>query len=326
MRASILTASSLLSLGLLTAAEPAEAQFLRKLGDRLADAVERRVEQNVERRVVGAIEDRAEEAVDNSFDAMFTAGANAASGNGAAGGGSNIFSRLTDTSNVKVADSYDFDISATFEVYQLDSRGRRKRDEDLEMVFYYSENAPYTGTRMLAGPSAQQDGAATTIIYDFEHQLMLMLMESEGERFAMPYNWGAVLDDAGAWPTGEEEGAIVADGLPAFERIGSRKISGYNSEGYRVRDDEHVTEIWVSTEVASGIERVFQANRSMPMLGAAMPAGYPQGMLMELNAEDLKSGETVVMRTTDIDMNAKVSYRMSDYPILNLGAMMNGGR
>src|SRR5690606_31383837 len=180
MRASILTASSLLSLGLLTAAEPAEAQFLRKLGDRLADAVERRVEQNVERRVVGAIEDRAEEAVDTSFDSMFNAGANAASGDGASGGANSIFSRFTDTSNIEVADSYDFDIAATFEVYQTDSRGRRDRDDDMEMIFYYSENAPYTGTKMIAGPGADQDAAAL-IIYDFEHQLMLMLMESEGE-------------------------------------------------------------------------------------------------------------------------------------------------
>lgn len=328
MRASILTATSLLSLGLLTTANTAEAQFLKKLGDRLTDAVERRVEQNVERRVVGAIEDRAEEAVDTSFDTMFNAGANAASGasgNDASGGGNSIFSRFTDTSNIEVADSYDFDIAATFEVHQLDSRGRRDRDNDMEMIFYYSENAPYTGTKMIAGPGADQDAAAL-IIYDFEHQLMLMLMESEGERFAMPYNWGAVLDEAGAWPVDEEDATISDNAaLPAFERIGSRKISGYDSEGYRVQDETHVTEIWVSTDVAPGIERVFQANRSMPMLGGNMPAGYPQGMLMELNAESLETGETVVMRTTDINMNANVSYRMSDYPILNLGAMMSGG-
>src|SRR5690606_12012474 len=246
---------------------------------------------------------------------------------GGGSSGSNIFSRLTDTSNIEVADSYDFDIAATFEIQTLDSRGRRDRDEDMEMVFYYSENAPYTGTKMTAGPGAEQEGAAM-IIYDFEHQLMLMLMESEGERFAMPYNWAAVMEDAQAWPiedTEVDEGAADT-AMPAFEHIGSRRISGYDSEGYRVQDETHVTEIWVSDEVAPGIERIFQANRSMPMLGGSMPPGYPQGMLMELNSEDLESGETVVMRTTDIDMDADVSFQMSDYPILDLGAMMRGAQ
>lgn len=325
MRAPILTATSLLALGLMTTADSAEAQFLRGLQDRLTDAVARRVEQNVENRVVGAIEDRAEAMVDNSFETMFSVGSNGAADGSASA--SNIFSRLTDTSNIEVADSYDFDIAATFEIHKLDRRGRRDRDEDMEMVFYYSENAPYTGTRMTAGPGAEQEGAAM-IIYDFEHQLMLMLMESEGERFAMPYNWAAVMEDAQAWPIDDMDAEDVeADtAMPAFEHIGSRRISGYDSEGYRVQDETHVTEIWVSDEVAPGIERIFQANRSMPMLGGSMPPGYPQGMLMELNSEDLESGETVVMRTTDIDMDADASFVMSDYPILDLGAMMRGNQ
>ena len=327
MRAPLITVSSLLTLGLMTTADSAQAQFFRGLQDRLMDAVERRVEQNVEDRVVGAIEDRAEAMVDNSFETMFSIGSNGESNADGMASAGNIFSRLTDTSNVEVADSYDFDIAATFEIQTLDSRGRRDRDNEMEMVFYYSENAPYTGTRMTAGPAAEQEGAAM-IIYDFEHQLMLMLMESEGERFAMPYNWAAVMEEAEAWPMDdlESDDTDAADLAASFEHIGSRKISGYDSEGYRVQNETQITEIWVSDEVAPGIERIFQANRSMPMLGGSMPPGYPQGMLMELNSEDLESGETVVMRTTDIDMDANVSFQMSEWPILDLGAMMRGNQ
>ncbi|HHX83280.1 MAG TPA: hypothetical protein GX696_09910 [Pseudomonadaceae bacterium] len=324
MRTSLFAKSSLLVIaGVLTTTSVAEAQFLRGLQDRLTDAVERRVAKNVEDRVVGKIEDRAEGMVDSSFESAFQAGSQANGGSGGDDAGS-IFSRMLNTSNIEVADRYDFNIAATFEVETLDNRGRSNKDSAMEMVFYYSDNAPYTGTRMTSGPASQQDGSAM-IIYDFDNQVMLMLMESEGERFAMPYNWGAMLDEveAGAWGDMNQE----ADAnMPEFEHIGSRRISGYSSEGYRVRTEGHVTEIWVSDDVAPGIERIFQANRSIPLLGSHMPAGYPQGMLMELNAEDLESGEVVVMRTTDIDMDANVSFRMSEYPILNLGAMMAGGQ
>lgn len=326
MRTSLFAKSSLLVMaGILTTTSVAEAQFLRGLQDRLTNAVEQRVAKNVEDRIVGKIEDRAEGMVDNSFESVFQAGAQASGGADGSSDATSIFSRMLDTSSIEVADRYDFNIAATFEVETLDRRGRSNKDSAMEMVFYYSDNAPYTGTRMTSGPAAQQDGSAM-IIYDFDNQVMLMLMESEGERFAMPYNWGAVLEgaEAGAW--GVEDMNQNADANMSFEHIGSRRISGYSSEGYRVRSESHVTEIWVSDKVAPGIERIFQANRSIPLLGSHMPAGYPQGMLMELNAEDLESGEVVVMRTTDIDMDANVSFRMSEYPILNLGAMMSGGR
>lgn len=308
--------ASLFAMGMLVA-DAAQAQFLRGLQDRLVDSVTERLESNVEERVVQSLEARADKAVDESFDAMFGAIAN---GTDAAQNGS-LFSRMFDTSNITTLDEYNFDIAATFEIQALDRRGRAKKDEEMEMVFYYSANAPYTGTRMTSGAAAN-DGSAM-IIYDFDNSLMLMLMESEGQRFSMPYNWGALTQDmSSAWAFDEVPDADSV--LPQFERIGSRRISGYDSQGYRARDETHITEIWVSNDVAPGIERIFQANRAMPMLNSSLPPGYPQGMLMELNAEDLETGETVVMRTKSIETDAGISYRMRDYPMMNLGARLGG--
>jgi hypothetical protein len=309
MKTSLVRYTCVVTLGFLSA-NLAQAQFLRGLGDRLVDSVANRVERNVENRIVQSLEERAGQAVDQSFDAMFAGVANNSTGGDAAGRAT--FSKLFDTSNVKTLDEYRFDIAATFEIETLDRRGRAKRDEKAEMVFYYSADAPYTGTRMTSGAGASEGSAM--IIYDFDNSLMLMLMESEGERFAMPYNWGAIMDDMDSSWTDEN----IEEAFPDFERIGSRRIAGYQSEGFRTRTESHVTEIWVSDEVAPGIERIFQANRAMPLLGGNLPSGYPQGMLMELNAEDLESGETVVMRTRNIETDANISFRMQDYPMLNL--------
>jgi hypothetical protein len=147
---------------------------------------------------------------------------------------------------------------------------------------------------------------------------MLMLMDAEDSRFSIAYNWAiAAAEWNKEWEMSPEQAA--AD-MPQFESIGTRTINGYASEGYRTENEKQTSEIWVSKDVAPGIERIFQANRTVPTLNASMPAGYPQGMIMEMNTVDKNSGEKVQMRTVSIDTNDKVSYQMSDYPLMSLGA------
>lgn len=296
----------------------AQAQLLRGLQDRLADAVERRVEQQVEERVVQEVEQSATGAVDQTFESLFGAA-------GAAGAeGQSLLGSMLDTSNVEVRDEYRFNIAATFDIQTFDGRGRPSGDP-MELVFHYADDAPYTGTRVVSGDV--DNAGAAMIIYDFDNSVMLMLMDAEGSRFAMPYSWDMAAAGVNeAWDLADGANASADAAMPAFEHIGSRTISGYKSEGYRFQDEENVSEIWVSEDVAPGIGRIFQANRSLPILGGSMPQGYPQGMIMEMNSENTSTGERVEMRTRRIDTEANLSYRMSDYPIMNLGAMGGMGR
>lgn len=313
---------SLLALTLVFA-NAAQAQLFGGLKDRLKDAVENRIEQNVEERVVRTIEENARQSVDQSFNAMF--GDPAAMTSGTSGpGGASILSSMLDTSNITLEDEYNFDIAATFEIQSFDSAGTAS--EPTQMVFHYADNAPYTGTSILSGEGANT--GAAMVIYDFNNQVMLMLMDADDSRFSIAYNWAIASAEwnTAAWELAPDEQVAATDApqaateVPQFESIGSRTINGYASEGYRTRDEEQVTEIWISNEVAPGIERIFQANRTVPMLNASMPAGYPQGMIMELNSENTQSGEKVVMRTIGIDTNNSVSYKMSDYPLMSLAA------
>lgn len=298
------------SLLILLAANGAEAQLLKGLKDRVVNTIERRVEQNVEQRVMQEVDQTAGAAVDQSFATIF--GDNAQNADGTAA--PSILSRMTDTSNIKTESEYRFDIATTFEMESFDSKG--KSSGKSEMVFHYSADAPYTGTRIVSGEGANT--GAAMMIYDFNNSVMLMLMESEGSRFAMAYNWDMAVAGLDATPN-------PAD-VPSFERIGSRNIGGYNCEGYRTTDGDLVSEVWVTNEIASGMERIFQANRSMPMLKNNLPGDYPQGMLMEVNSENTKSGEKFQMRTKDIDTNSRATFRMSDYPMMSLGAFGGMGQ
>jgi hypothetical protein len=144
------------------------------------------------------------------------------------------------------------------------------------------------------------NAGAAMMIYDFDNQAMVMLMEAEESRFSIAYNWAIA---SAEWNTPP---ATAAD-MPQFESLGTRTINGYASEGYRTVDGDQTTDMWVSTEVAPGIERIFQANRTVPMMNANMPAGYPQGMIMELTSENTKTSEKVVMRTLGIETGKPVS-------------------
>jgi hypothetical protein len=291
-------------------ASSANAQLFRGLKDRLANAVEERIERNVEDRVVQNIEDGARQSVDQSFNAIFSGMDTTGKSDGQ--GGPSILSSMLDTSNLKLQDEYNFDIAANFEIQSFDSKG--KASDPMQMVFHYAENAPYTGTQMLSGDAA--NAGAAMIIYDFDNQAMVMLMDSDGSRFSIAYNWAIASAEWNADPATE----AAAGDVPQFESIGTRTINGYTSEGYRTQSEDQVTEIWVSNDVAPGIERIFQANRTVPMMNANMPEGYPQGMIMELTSENTETNEKVVMRTLGIDTGSQVSYKMSDYPLMSLGA------
>jgi hypothetical protein len=298
----------------------ANAQLFSGLKDRLANAVEERIERNVEDRVVKNLEDSARQSVDQSFNAIFSGVDATGAPNGQ--GGPSILSSMLDTSNLKLQDEYNFDIAANFEIQAFDSDGQAS--EPMQMVFHYAENAPYTGTQMLSGDAA--NAGAAMIIYDFDNQAMIMLMDTDGSRFSIAYNWAIAAAEWNKASATEAGPSDVTQDVPQFESIGTRTINGYSSEGYRTVATDQVTEIWVSDEVAPGIERIFQANRTVPMMNASMPEGYPQGMVMELTSENTKTAEKVVMRTLGIDTGNQVSFKMSDYPLMSLGAQAAASR
>lgn len=310
--------------------ESADAQILRRIQNKAQDAVERRVEQRIEQEVDRKIDALAEKAVDDTFDSIFgTDNTGTAVGSGTTRqsersqrASASLLQRYADISNVTTEDEYRFNVTTTIEMETISNEG--KSDGKMNMIFHYNENSTYTGTRVTSEELRGSDSDAM-IIYDFKNEVMVMMMEAEKSKFSIAYNWkqaeelyneAAAADDA----AGYTDDTANEDYFPNFERLGTRTISGYKSEGYRSSDEHATIEIWVTNEIASGMDRMFAANKTMPAVGNNLPDDYPSGMIMEMTSIDNETGGKFIMKTTEVNQNANISYKMSEYPVMSFGS------
>lgn len=299
-------------MSMLVFASAAQSQILKRFKDRVKDKVEDKVEQKVNRE----IDQAAEEMVENSWNSIF--------GEGFSPDDSSSGFSFPMNSNVTTEESYRFDVVTTMEIENTDENGDRQ--PPVTMYMHFNEDEAYSGTRFRGEDMDQQDGDVF-MIYDVKNEALVMLMESEDEKYALAYNWGAAtemaeemhaaeMDDESDWEDEEEE-------WPGYEKIGTKTIAGSVCEGYRSQTEYERSEIWVSEDHDAGFQRMFRANSGNRHMKGKVPDDYPMGMLMEMTHENLETGETTVMRVTDITRNANVTLSMSDYPMLSFGDMMN---
>ncbi|PWN05089.1 DUF4412 domain-containing protein [Rhodohalobacter mucosus] len=300
-------------------ASEAQSQILKRLKDRVQQKVEDKVEQKVNRE----IDQAAEEMVEKSWNSIF--------GEGFSAGDSSSGFSFPMNSNVNTEESYRFDVVTTMEIENTDPNGDRQ--PPVTMYMHFNENENYSGTRFRGEEMDQQEGDVF-MIYDVKNEALVMLMESEDEKYALAYNWGAAnefaeeleaaaMDGGSDYETDGDAEYEQEDEWPGYEKIGTRTIAGSVCEGYRSESDYERTEIWVSQDHDAGLQRMFRANSGTKHLKGKVPDDYPMGMIMEMTHENLETGETTVMRVTDVARNANVTLSMSDYPMLSFGDMMN---
>jgi hypothetical protein len=287
----------------LVLAETADAQ----LRDRLRNRVQQAAEDRMEERIGRELEKAAERMVDHAWESIF--------GDGIIGeNGERRTLPFTLNSNVTMEESYHFNIVTSMEIAMTDADGNS--EPPLTMKMHFHENELYTGTSF-AGEEMDLDDGEVFIIYDLKNSAMVMLMENEDGKFSFAYDWSHLLEPEGEQVRGDEPEEF--ENWEGFTQIGSKSILGYHAEGYELRDDESVTEIWVTRDAAYGMVNMFQAHANAKKLQDTFPENYPHGMLMEVTIEEPESGEKTVMRVTDIQKNANVTYVMNDYPVFGLG-------
>lgn len=321
--------------------ESANAQILQRLQNRAQEAVERSVERKIEEEVGKRIDSMAEKAVDETFDFIFgsvgSSSDNATDRSTATSqhsrqSSANIMKRFTDASNVITESEYRFNIITNLEMETI--KGNGESDGKMNMVFHYNDNSSYTGTQITSA-ELKDAGSGAMIIYDYRNEVMVMMMDAEDSKFSIAYNWTETLkaidEQSNYYQTEEYQTPMDAASsetysdinhgdIPQFKHLGTRTINGYRSEGYSMEDEYSTTEIWVTNEIAHGMDRMFNANRSMPAVGNNLPGEYPSGMIMEMTSVDNESGNKFVMRTTEVNQNANVVFRMADYPVMSFSS------
>jgi hypothetical protein len=297
----------LLTAGLMsvTFSTDAEAQLLNRLKKKAQDAAENKAEEKIAERVERA----AEQMVERSWNSVF--------GEMPEDSTSDRQLPFMRSSNVTTEDEYNFDTVTTMEIETIRENG--ESDPPVIMNMHFSENEMYTGTQFESEEMKKEEGDLF-IIYDFKNSAMLMLMSSEEDNFSFAYDWEQTLNDARSdSATQHEVNWDETDEWQGYTKIGNKNILGYDCDGYRSETENENIEIWVSRDADFGMNNFFSANANAKQIKGKIPENYPQGMVMEMNSEDLRSGDKTTMKITDINKNAQVTYVMADYPIMSLG-------
>lgn len=293
-------------------AASAEAQILKRLKKKAQQAVEKKVEQKIDEE----LQKTADQMVEDSWDAVFGEMPESEGGNG-------INMPFAFNSDVTTQDSYSFDIVTTMEISATNTSG--SSEEPMYMDMHFKEGASYTGTKIRGG-QMQQNGQDLFIIYDFSNEAMIMLMDSKEGKFSFAYDWTQGIDLQPQTTDESNEQDVnwdETDEWQGYEKIGTKTIAGYNSDGYRMQNDHNTTEVWVTRENTFGMASLFKANTNTKQMKGVIPAQYPQGMLMEMTSTDHETGEKTSMKVTKIVENADVSYTMADYPKMSPSNMKN---
>lgn len=281
----------------------AEAQILNRLKKKAQDAAERKAEEKLAEQVERA----AEQMVERSWNSIF--------GQLPEDSTSGFALPFSMSSDITTEEEYFFNTVTTMEIQTIDKNG--ESEPPLIMKMHFNDDAQYTGTKF-EGEEMEKEEGELFLIYDFHHSAMLMLMENEEDKFSFAYKWNQSFADT-LEASEEEIDWDEVDEWQNYKKIGTKTVLGYNCDGYRSETESENIEIWISRDVEYGMNNLFHANANAKQLKGKIPKHYPQGMIMEMKAEDLENGETVVMKTIDIKNDANTSYLMSDYPTMSWG-------
>lgn len=289
----------------------AEAQLINRLKKKAQDAAERKAEQKLTEQV----EQMASQMVEKSWSSIF--------GEIDADSISGTKFPFIANSSVKTEDTYNFDTITTMEIETLRNDGKSEPPVIMEM--HFNENEMYTGTKFNS-EELQKDGSDLFIIYDFKNSAMLMLMSKDQDKFSFAYDWKQALENAEEVSEDRSDEDINWDEVEewqGYKKIESKNILGYDCDGYRSENENQVIDIWVSRHADVGMYNLFKANANSKQMKGKLPADYPQGMMMEMVAKDLESGDKTIMKVTDIKKNTRISYAMADYPSMSFSPKTN---
>lgn len=282
-----------------------QAQFLNRLKNRVKHTVEKKVEQKVDETVQKAANQMVENAWDQFFGQIVK---NAQPGKG---------SPFVLNSDVKTEDVYHFDIVTTMKVESVQNG---KPQSPVIMKLHFNDHQKYTGAKFINNDTRNKQNGDVFIIYDFKNDVMLMLMNSNKNKFSFAYDWKQAPSDSQAVMPEQPLQWDSVKTWHGFTRIGNKTIAGYNCTGYQYRSDTLQSKLWVTREANLGVQNLLGVYNNTKQFKGTIPGDYPSGMIMEMTSENLKNGDKTTMTVTDINKNANINYKMSEYPPMNFGS------
>jgi hypothetical protein len=287
------------------------AQILNKLKNKVQQAIERKIEQKVEEKVEREVDKAAGKAVDNAWDAVF--GADSASYNGSSIDTAKLkqLSSVFNQANVPTESQYSFDIKTTMEMKFIPKSGRLDPPTILEM--YFKQGTKYTGSTY-TGDASRNEGELMFMIADYQNKALIVLMGDNEKKYRTVMSMDPALYNQSNQVEKQQDPVDWNNVTEwrGYKKLGKKTIMGYSCDGYSITNEIGKSEVWITRDETFGTENFFNAG-NMGMK-SKFPSEMPYGMLVEMQSEDLKTGDKSIITLKEVKKGINQIFKISDYP------------
>lgn len=309
-----------------------EAQFLKKLKQRVKDATEESAIMKVEEKTSEKTGELIDKTFDKTLDKLFGGKKKKGNTNGnddgetysddmydndseasEGGGMSKLQEMMNSAQNMGSVDfsnlpkSYDFGWKYVMNIKIEDK-------EEMQMTYYLQPNEDYMGMKM--DLSKNKAAANMFMVVDNAREFGIMLMDVDNTKYASIVST----------PTNNYDYDLNNENLGSnfsFKEIGSKNILGYNCKGFRMEDVDSIVIMYLTTDAGVVFNKIFKAD------GNSAPSGFDpswlkqaeNGVILEMEFINKSfDDKTTKMYCTEL---AKESFtiKLSDYQIMKSNFM-----
>jgi hypothetical protein len=209
--------------------------------------------------------------------------------------------------NAKAADSYQFHNSFVMEMTSENAKG--KKEDPMYIRYRHNNDDEKIMAAEVFGKTVEGMPASTSI-FDFQNESMVMLMDNSGSKTAVVTAIPKNIVQA------EDEETPASDDVKITKTSETKKILGYTCTKYLVESSDMRSEVWITEDVKIS---QFTAMGSMATKGkkknpqAQVFANLKNVFVMQMNSTDKKTGDKFSLNVTEIKLQDDKKVQMSDY-------------
>ena len=272
------------------------AQFMKKLGDKLERKVNQRLERKVDRSMDKAL-DKTEEGIDNS-----TKRKNKETEDKSDSPSSEMNESDFQLETADANGTYDFEWKYSLQM--------KTKDGDMKMIYYLKPQAKYFGFKPETEQTKSMGGNVFTVM-DEEMSKMLMFMDINGSKIV----------NAMKMPKNMTEKAMEKQNEYTMTELGTKTIMGYNCQGIKIENDEHTIVSYYTTDAPVSFTQIYGADpKNMPKgFNPNILKNADKALMMEMTMTDKKKSKRN-MKMTCIELKKEnFSINASEYKSFGAG-------
>lgn len=215
--------------------------------------------------------------------------------------------------DVEVESSYAFTGFSLMEITGKDEKG--KDIDPIQVKSLFSTDEAFMGME-IENPEKREEN--TVIIYDFNRNATIILIDSEGQRSRMAYGFDFEKMSKGVSKTAVEDTNNLED--YSLKKTGrSKVILGYSCEEYQMENEDGTADFWISEKPIQG-NNAFWGGKN-PYMSKSMKnqndryfKDLPEGNMLEMNFQSKKDKTVSIIKVIALEENVPLVFTMDEYP------------